>query len=310
MKAEVLIEPENNQIYLSDFVENPELLRALGKDSIIFGYSPMPGRTMKVSLAYVIGKFQRYLEDATYVRPEADIVLVYRKASTPLSDPATDVELVFGSEGNDSVSQYDEVRLKKMCLMALEEKLEVDFDDKIEIFYDTFPPTPFKGTIESIKVYSRGSAKFMLRIEYLTEEGSKRYESIDLRAKWPVQGLKTNKQLRKDVLLSQEYLTVQAIDYFDYNDPVLISESTDDYVARFTLGEDQILEWRMLKKRAYVLKGQVISAVVQLSGVTVASKVEMLENGEIGQLVRAKNIDTGVMITGILYEGPVLQVSY
>jgi flagella basal body P-ring formation protein FlgA len=66
----------------------------------------------------------------------------------------------------------------------------------------------------------------------------------------------------------------------------------------------------MLKKRAYVLKGQVINAVVHLAGVVVTSKVEMIENAEIGQLVRAKNVDTGIIITGILDEGPVLRVSY
>ena len=313
LKNEVLIESSNNQIFLSDFVENPDVLRELGKDEIIFGYSPMPGRSMKVSLAYVISKFNRYLEGVTFIRPEQDIVFVYRKATSTISVSASETVMNNDFEGNHENSDfemYDEQALREIFLKTFEQKLEVEFDDKINMIYEEFPPTPFKAKIKSINIYSRGSKKYMVRIEYFTEEGNKKYETAVFTTTWPVTGFKTNKLIRKDVLLSEEYLSFQEIDYFDYKDPVLPSQLTYDYVADYTISEDQVLEWGMLKKRAYVLKGQIINAVVQLSGMIVTSKVEMVENAEIGQLVRAKNVDTGIIITGILDEGPILRVSY
>lgn len=313
LKTEVLIESGSHQIYLSDFVENPEILRELGKDEIIFGYSPMPGRSMKVSLDYVISKFNRYLDGVNFIRPEQDIIFVYRKASSTLSEPATESGSINDLETdfeNSDFGVYDETGLKKLFLKAFEEKLEIDFDDRIVLDYEQFPPTPFQAKIDTINIYSRGSKKYMVRMEYFTEEGNKKYETAVFNVKWPVTGIKTNKLIRKDVLLSKEYLTYQEIDYFDYKDPVLSNQLTYDFVADYTISENQVLEWGMLKKRAYVLKGQIISAIVQLSGVIVTSKVEMIENAEIGQLVRAKNIDSGIIITGILDEGPVLRVSY
>ena len=308
-----MIDSESNQIYLSDFVENPEILQELGKDEIIFGYSPMPGRSMKVSLDYVIGKFNRYLDGFTFICPEGDIVLVYRQALSTVSEVSTeantDNEGTVHSQKNDS-RLYDETVLKNLMLSAFEKKLDIHFDDNIDITYEQFPLSPLKGRIESINIYSRGSKKYMVRIEYLTEGGIRKYETAIFTAKWPVTGIKTNKLIRKDVLLSQEYLTFEEIDYFNYKEPVLSSQLSYDYVADYTISEGQFLEWSMLKKRAYVLKGQIISAVVRLTGVEVTSKVEILENAEIGQLVKAKNIDTGIIVTGILDEGPVLRVSY
>ncbi|MFP4461751.1 MAG: flagellar basal body P-ring formation chaperone FlgA [Thermotogota bacterium] len=313
LKAEVLIEPESNQIYLSDFVENPEVLKQLGKDEIIFGYSPMPGRSMKVSLDYVIGKFKRYLEGVTFISPEQEIVFVYRKAFSDsdeeASSEATVSDFKMRTQQNDS-GIYDETSLKNMFLKAFEQKLDVEFDEKIVIDYEQFPPTPFKAKIETINIYSRGSKKYMVRIEYMTEEGNRKYETAVFTTQWAVTGIKANKLIRKDVLLTQEYLSTEEIDYFDYKDPVLAAQLPSDYVANYTISEGQVLEWSMLKKRDYVLKGQIISALVQLPGVEVTSKVEMLENGEIGKLVRAKNVDSGIIITGILDEGPILRVSY
>lgn len=313
LKAEVMIDSESNQIYLYDFAENPELLKELGKDEIIFGYSPMPGRSMKVSLDYVIGKFNRYLDGFTFVRPEGDIVVVYRKALSTVSEATSEASILNDLEINSGKydSQIlDEKTLKALILSSFEKKLEIRFDEKIDVEYEQFPLTPLKGRLESINIYSRGSKKYMVRIETLTGDGSREYETAIFSVKWPVTGIKTLKLIRKDVLLSEEYLFFEEIDYFDFKDPVLKSSLPDDYVAKYTISEGKILEWSMLKKRSYVLKGQVISAMARLSGVTVTSKVEMLENAEIGQLVSAKNLDSGIVITGIVEEGPVLRVTY
>ncbi len=308
-----MIEPDSNQIYLSDFAENPELMRELGKDSIIFGYSPMPGRSMRVSVDYVIGKFKRYLTGVSIIAPETDIILVYRKALQSINEEASGVTQNYYPDGIQEKNHsglYDETQIKTMILAAFENKLEVSFDERLDMDYDQFPPTPLSGIIESINLYLRGSKKYMARIEYLEEDGSREYETAVFTVKWPVMGLKANKLIRKDVLLSEEYLYFEEIDYFDYKGPVLKSEMPNDYVANYNISEGKILEWGMLKKRSYVLKGQIISAIVQISGVTVTSKVEMIENAEIGQLASAKNVDSGIIITGIVDEGPVLRITY
>jgi len=313
IKAQVMIESDRNQMVLSDFVENPQLLQEQGMADIIFGYSPMPGRSMKVSLQYIVSKFDRYLEGVTFVLPDAEVVLVYRKALSNIEEEnATKTagkDVKVNTDGRES-NTYDETTIKNLILSAFEEKIEITFDERIEMTFEEFPPTPLTGTIESINLYTRGSGKYMARVERIEGDGSKRYDTAVFTVKWPVLALKANKLIRKDVLLALEYLVFEEVDFFDYDNPVLASQLPSDYVAAYTISEAMVLEWKMLKKRAYVLKGQIISAMVQIGGVTVISQVEMLENAEIGQLAKAQNVDSRIIVTGIIEAGPLLRVTY
>jgi len=313
IKAQVMIESDRNQLVLSDFVENPQWLQDQGMADIIFGYSPMPGRSMKVSLQYIVSKFERYVEGFSFILPEAEVVVVYRQALSSVGlDHASETAVrddKVGTDGYDS-KVYDEKTVKNLILSAFEEKLEITFDERIIITYEAFPPTPLTGVIETINLYERASNKYMARIERVEGDGSKRYDTAVFTVKWPVLGVKVNKLIRKDVLLAQEYLVFEEIDFFDYDNPVLASQLPSDYVAAYNVSEAMILEWKMLRKRAYVLKGQIISAMVQIGGVTVISQVEMLGNAEMGQLAKAQNVDSRIIVTGIIEEGPLLRVTY
>lgn len=313
LKAEIMIESGQNQLFLIDFVENPDALKSFGKADIIFGYSPMPGRTMRVSKGYVLGKFKRYAPDAEYVLPEADIITIYRKAlSIDSTDTSQDgfLEELSSETAREIRTVYDENALKKAIKKAFEKKLEIEFDEKLRAVYEQFPIVPQTGVLEAIEIYSRGSGKYMARIEILDAGKGKRYETAVFTASWPVMAALSDKLIGKDVLIVKEYVRFEEIDYFDYKNPVLRTSFPDDYVADYNIARDRVVEWNMLKKRSYVLKGQVISALVQMDTVTIASQVEMLENAEIGQIVKARNLDSGIIITGIIEPGPILRVNY
>ncbi len=313
LKAQIMIESGQNQLLLMDFVENPDALKTLGKADIIFGYSPMPGRTMRVSVGYVLGKFKRYAPEAEYVLPEADIITIYRKAlSTSSTDTSQDSfpDGLTDETAREKDRVHDEASIKNAIKKEFEQKLGIVFDEKLSVVYEQFPDTPQMGSLESIEIYSRGPGKYMARIEFSDTGKAKRYETAIFKASWLVMGLISDKLIRKDVLISQEYVSFEEIDYFDYKNPVLKAFFPDDYVADYNIAQGRVLEWNMLKKRSYVLKGQIIIALVQMGTLRISSQVQMLENGEIGQIVKARNIDSSIVITGIIESGPVLRVDY
>jgi len=88
-------------------------------------------------------------------------------------------------------------------------------------------------------------------------------------------------------------------------------ENTEEVIGKrskrnFNPG-DPIIE-TYLEVPPYVVKGQVVSAYVSINGIVVTTFVRLMEDGNIGEVVSARNVDTGKLIYGVIEEGPRLRI--
>lgn len=89
------------------------------------------------------------------------------------------------------------------------------------------------------------------------------------------------------------------------------SNNLDDITGKrakrsLTAGEPIALEY--LEIPPYVTKGQIITAYVSINGITVTTFARLMEDGNIGEIVSARNVETGQLIYGVVEEGPKLRI--
>ena len=78
--------------------------------------------------------------------------------------------------------------------------------------------------------------------------------------------------------------------------------------AKRNFNKDDPIVLEYLETPPYVTRGQVISAYVSIDGITVTTFVRLMEDGNIGEVVSARNIDTGQLIYGVVEKGPRLRI--
>jgi flagella basal body P-ring formation protein FlgA len=310
LKDDIVLSPEQNQLLLSDFVEDAGALRSTGAGDIIFGYAPLPGKTLRVDVEYVVSKFKRYLDDATFVLPEKVVISVYRSVNLPEASVRNNLERESVPVGKSGAGEYDREAIEDMIVSALEERFDVKFDQDFAVDYVDFEQDVFEGEFKQIKLYNQGKNRYMAKIDYSDVSGQSRYLRIVFDCSWMTDIAVCKDDIKKDVLINDVYVRFERLNYFDYDRPVVFADFPDDHVTKYAIKRDDIIEWRMLTKRSYVLKGQIVTAVFNTGGVFVTSQVEILSNAELGQIVKARNLDSGITVTGIVETGPVLKIGY
>ena len=309
LRDDIILPPEQHQMFLSDFVEDADTFSLTGQGDIIFGYSPLPGSTMKIDVEYVLSRFKRYLNDTDFVLPEKEIITVYRSVSIPETIESTDSKQVTPFNPN-GFKTYNRGDIERMIRNALEERFSVQFDENLKIDYVEFEKDSFEGAFKQIKLYSQSKRRFMAKIDYADASDRLKYLRIIFDCSWITDIAICKDAVKRDVLISDIYVRFEQLEYFDYDMPVLLVDFPDDHVTKYVMKKDDIIEWRMLQKRSYVLKGQIVTAVFDTGSVEVTSQVEILANAELGQLAKAKNLDSGITVTGIIESGPILRIGY
>ncbi|HPJ89181.1 MAG TPA: flagellar basal body P-ring formation chaperone FlgA [Thermotogota bacterium] len=310
LKDDIVLNPEQNQMLLSDFVEDADAFSLTGMGGIIFGYAPLPGKTLKIDVEYVINKFKRYLSDTDFVLPGKDVITVYRCVNVPETQRATfteDPAKAFDERGFTTYSGED---VERLILSALEERFGIKFDDKLNVDFIDIEQDSFEGVFKQIKLYSQSRNRFMAKIDYADASDQLKYLRIVFDCSWITDIAVSTQEIKHGVLISDEYVRFEQLEYFDYDKPVRFADFPDDQITKYVIKKDDIIEWRMLARRSYVLKGQIITAVFDTGSVVVTSQVEVLSNAELGQLVKARNLDSDLTVTGIVESGPILRIGY
>lgn len=93
--------------------------------------------------------------------------------------------------------------------------------------------------------------------------------------------------------LEQNIYTMNKIPVF-YEDLPIMADKV------FQKGE--ILDAKYTKDVPNVIKGQILKAISIVGGVRVSTLVQALENGYVGNVINVKNLDTGMIIKGIVQE--------
>jgi flagella basal body P-ring formation protein FlgA len=78
--------------------------------------------------------------------------------------------------------------------------------------------------------------------------------------------------------------------------------------AKRSFAEGDPIALEFLEVPPYVTKGQIITAYVSINGITVTTFARLMEDGNIGEIVSARNVETGQLVYGVVEEGPKLRI--
>ncbi len=311
LKNDIIIPFERNRILLSDFVQEDG--RELGNmGSVVFGYAPLPGKTMRVSTVYVVRKFERYLNSLTINYDPEGSISVYRSVSKADTGSEDKQALTVDKQASEpGMITYNEESFKGLLKKTFISWLEMDLNvEEITYHFEEIPDFPFEASELDFSFQKYGLEKYRARFTYKDKTGRLNTGGIFFRPEWITDIAVAGQDIKRETLLSTDYVYFDQFNYFDFRDPVIKEKMPQEFVTRFRIREGDVIEWRDLERRSYVLRGQIISAVIETAGMKITSKVELLENAELGQVARARNVDTGIIITGLVAQGPVLKVDY
>lgn len=101
-----------------------------------------------------------------------------------------------------------------------------------------------------------------------------------------------------------EIISFDVVEFIEYNVYSLNKWPifTDDLpvMADKVFQKGEIIDSRYIKDIPILLKGQITKAYTVISGITASTLVQALENGYVGNTITVKNIDSGVILKGIV----------
>ncbi len=114
--------------------------------------------------------------------------------------------------------------------------------------------------------------------------------------------------IRMGDTLYPDVLEEATVDVFKVRGTPIYGPKVFYSVARRLIDRGEVITSESIKRKPDVYRGQIILAYVELPGIRVSALVEVLKEGYIGDMIRARNISTGRPVTGILEAGPVLRI--
>ncbi|MBO8161495.1 MAG: flagellar basal body P-ring formation protein FlgA [Thermosipho sp. (in: Bacteria)] len=109
-----------------------------------------------------------------------------------------------------------------------------------------------------------------------------------------------------EVVTAEDLMEVVINDYSLFGHTFNLEELPMISRKNIEIGEPVFREY--LEKLPYVVKGQIIDGYLQFNGVKVSSRFQVLENGSIGDVIKAKNIYTNQIVICYVESGPKLKI--
>ncbi|KHC91805.1 flagella basal body P-ring formation protein FlgA [Thermotoga sp. Mc24] len=110
-------------------------------------------------------------------------------------------------------------------------------------------------------------------------------------------------------VIKEEDVKLEKRNVFEiYGEPFFDVSEVVGKISRRYLKEGTVLTADMLKDPPDVVKGQVVPAYVDMGSIKVTTFVEVLENGYLGETVRAMNVESKKYVFGRVERGPVLRI--
>ncbi|PLV60343.1 flagellar basal body P-ring formation chaperone FlgA [Thermotoga sp. KOL6] len=110
-------------------------------------------------------------------------------------------------------------------------------------------------------------------------------------------------------VIKEEFVALEKRNVFElYDEPFYDVSDVVGKVSKRYLREGTVLTKKMLKDPPEVVRGQIVPAYVALGGIKVSTFVEVLENGYLGETIRAMNVESRKYVYGKVERGPVLRI--
>lgn len=317
VKPLLFIPYDQTRIYFSDFFDTETILSkelAEKLQSIVFGFAPLPGKTLLYQSDYVRSKISLYFPEIDPLI-QSDTVTVSRGNAlieTPLSAttssvPATKTSedppgaLIDAEEWKSRLEEHARAFLTDMWMVAIPAEAF-----HLEIM--TEPPTAFSEMPWEITYTRFGKSEFFVKIAAGSPVASRTTRwTGKVKPVW-IRNLATaGRNIKYKETFLSDAVVYKPLNYFDYRDPVVEGVAFPK-VSKAFIKSGTVIEGALIANPPYVRAGQVIFAVVIIGGVEVKGMVEVLKDAQIGEVIQARNVETGAILTGILEEGPVLRL--
>ncbi|QTA38284.1 flagellar basal body P-ring formation protein FlgA [Thermosipho ferrireducens] len=254
--------------------------------NIILAYIPENGK-IDISVKYILQRLSRVTSDIEATPTEGFISVSYSP--------------VVVSESTSSTLTVEKAykMAKNLVLSSLPEGA-----------YATI--TSSYGTIVehdnySIKLLGGAVGNFLVRFSLKKSGRTVGYYNINLKAelfrKIPVAARNINygeQVTDKDII--RKSVNILSL----HGTPVNVSELP--MIARKSFKEGEAILKEYLDKIPDVVTGQLLIGIVELPGVKVTALLRAMEDGNIGDVIKARNVDTGKLVYGIIVKGPLLRV--
>jgi flagella basal body P-ring formation protein FlgA len=137
------------------------------------------------------------------------------------------------------------------------------------------------------------SQSLILRFELRTAHETFGPWQAGVRARLWREVLVAGSALSRGQSLAEADLAVERQDYLQCRDAAPLARKSDaDYEITQSVPPGAVLSSRAIRRRPAVLRGRIIAALVQDGPLNITVKVEVLEDGVPGQLVRVRNLQS------------------
>lgn len=275
-----------NNVTVFDVAATYTEIDATSLKNIVLAYIP-EDTSIDINIKYILQRLSRVATKIEATPTFGNIKVVFPKI---LTDESTDSTLTY---------EYAKELSKKLVLSKLPPNSTVEIVStygKI-VEHDNFN----YDVIESV------GGSFLVRFSLKQNGRTRGYFNVNLIAqcirKIPVAARNINygEQIDKDDIVFSD------VNVLELNGtPVDISKLPMISKKYFKIGDPVFEEY--LEEVPDVVVGQIIFGYVELPGVTVQVMLRALESGKIGDVIKARNIDSGKIVVGVIVEGPMLKV--
>ena len=179
---------------------------------------------------------------------------------------------------------------------------------------DRFDPVEFDWSEDEISIVSRLPYKLinrmLLKIEIIND-GEKSTHLVDTKIENWVSVFVSKEQKGRGALIEMDEVTVIEIDalkeYRSYVGPPI---DLSKYEVKTQLSANRPVQWNQVKLRPIVRKGQIVEAVASEGVLTVTMKAQALENGNLGDFIRLRNLQSSKEVQGQVVNEKLLKVYF
>jgi len=320
IKQYVAIPFENSKVYFSDFFDSEELKAEglfEGLQKIVFGFSPLSGKSFLLDSAYFLSKLNQYFPNLSINKPYPEMILIYRTDernnlhSVLLSFPK-DISKDTAQEKYIEEPEDISAKIKRDILSSYSlsgEENTLAFSSMKLDFSIPFYPEDFLLEYE-ISLIKLGGGSFLLKVYKISGQKKEIIWNGKVNPVWFRKVAVAKRNISYGEQLNLDSVNFKELNFFELRDPVLLEKYRPELVSRSFIKEGSVLSQNQFKDPPYVKAGQIIMAFINIGGVTIKAQVQILQDSNIGEIVRAKNTESGFILSGKIIEGPFLLVTY
>jgi flagella basal body P-ring formation protein FlgA len=199
----------------------------------------------------------------------------------------------------------DEAELKELLTQAIAQQLTPnrgELELRLPRPWTTIPAPDEPLTVRVLDLPATGvSSFFIARFELLAGTERVGHWQLPLQAKLWQDVLLAQSPLRRGQLLATADLRTERRDILALRDALPVEARSDPALELLVnINTDQPVLNRSVRQRALILRGQQVPALIRNGPLTISLKVEALEDGHAGQVVRVRNPRTRRELTGIV----------